>query len=166
MGTANQQLQQAYEAIKAGRKEEAIDLLLPILQADDNNAQAWWLMANALRDPDDIRESLENVLRLQPGYDKAQQMLDKLNARYPRKPKPPADYAFDEDDPFANEDDTPPHQPRPRAAGDQPMTAVKSRGKKQPLADHPSIRRCDRTVSLRRLLDATDPDRYAVWSAA
>jgi len=126
MRDTNQQLQQAYEAIKAGRKQEGVSILLPILKADSDNANAWWLMANALREPDDIREALENVLRLRPSHDKAQQMLDKLNARYPRKPKPPADeYAFDENDPFANEEYDPHYQQRPRAASGAAVTVVK-----------------------------------------
>lgn len=127
MGSTNQQLQQAYEAIKAGRRQEGINILLPVLKADSDNANAWWLMANALREPDDIREALENVLRLRPNHDKAQQMLDKLNARYPRKPKPPADaYDFDADDPFADDEYDPYYQPRPRAASGYPVTVVKS----------------------------------------
>jgi hypothetical protein len=78
-----QQLQQAYELIRSGRKAEAEALLLPILKANEDDANAWWLMANAVSSPDDIREALQNVLRLRPGDAKAQQMLDSLNARTP-----------------------------------------------------------------------------------
>lgn len=129
MADTNQQLQQAYEAIKAGRRQEAIDILLPILKDNPDHANAWWLMANALREPDDIREALENVLRLRPDNEKAQQMLDKLNARYPRKPKPPEDaFAFDEGDPFGDEEYDPHYQaqPRKRAASPGTVTVVKS----------------------------------------
>ncbi len=78
-----QQLQQAYEHIRSGRKSEAAALLMPILKADEDNANAWWLLANAVTDPADIREALENVLRLRPGDAKAQKMLDDLSARAP-----------------------------------------------------------------------------------
>jgi hypothetical protein len=60
-------------------------------------------MANASDLPEDIREALENVLRLKPDQDKARQMLDRLNERYPPEPKARADdFSFD-DDPFADD---------------------------------------------------------------
>ena len=90
------QLRQAYELIKAHQRQQAIDLLLPILKADENNANAWWLLANAVEKPGDAREALQNVLRLRPDHDKAQQMLDKLNALHPPMPEPePVEDAFD-----------------------------------------------------------------------
>ncbi|MGQ9889551.1 MAG: pre-peptidase C-terminal domain-containing protein [Aggregatilineales bacterium] len=125
MTNINQQLQQAYEAIKAGRKQEGVNILLPILKADSDNANAWWLMAHALREPDDIRKALENVLRLRPDHDKAQQMLDKLNARYPREPQPPADEQAFDDDPFANEEYDPHYQQRLSRASSASVITVK-----------------------------------------
>ncbi len=97
MSNSNAQLKQAFELIKAGNKSAAVDLLLPILKVDKDNADAWWLMANALSEPDDIREALETVLRLRPDNDRARQMLTKLNQKYPPKPAND-DFAFDDDD--------------------------------------------------------------------
>jgi hypothetical protein len=110
MSSANQKLKQAFDLIKAKKKKEAVDILLPILKTDQDNADAWWLLANARDTPDDIREALENVLRLRPTHEKAQQMLDKLNQRYPPpKPKRDDEFTFD-DDPFADDEDE--YQPR------------------------------------------------------
>jgi hypothetical protein len=93
---SSQKLKQAYELIKAKKKQEAIDILLPILKFDDKNADAWWLMANALDDPDEIREALEKVLRLRPVDDKARRMLDNLNLRYPpTRSKNDDEFTFD-----------------------------------------------------------------------
>jgi hypothetical protein len=78
-----QDLQRAYELIRDGKKAEAEALLMPILKADEENANAWWLLANAVREPADIREALGQVLRLRPGDAKAQKMLDDLNRRSP-----------------------------------------------------------------------------------
>ena len=97
-------LKQAYDLIKAGDKESAVQLLLPVLKADENNASAWWLMANALTDPQDIREALENVLRLHPEHAQAQKKLDKLNAMYP-PPKPQNDdFDFDFDEEYIEDE--------------------------------------------------------------
>jgi hypothetical protein len=110
--STQQALRQAYDLIKAKKRDEAVQILLPILQADENNANAWWLLANALTDPNDAREALENVLRLRPDHDKAAAMLEKINQRFPPpapepEPEPePAD-AFDfggSDDPFGAAD--------------------------------------------------------------
>lgn len=58
------QLQQAYELIRAGQREQAGAILVTILKQDRNNADAWWLLANASNDPDKTRQALENVLRI------------------------------------------------------------------------------------------------------
>jgi hypothetical protein len=109
MSSANQKLKQAFELIKAKKKKDALDILRPIVKIDPDNADAWWLMANALDSPDDIREALENVLRLRPTHEKAQQMLDKLNQRYPPPKLKRDEFVFD-DDPFADEGDELPLQ--------------------------------------------------------
>ncbi|MDL1902727.1 hypothetical protein FBR02_18395 [Anaerolineae bacterium CFX9] len=75
----NQQLQQAYQLIRDGRKPEALQILLPIVRNDKGNADAWWLLANAVSDPVQARKALEQVLRLRPGDEKARRMLDRLN---------------------------------------------------------------------------------------
>ncbi|MBC7810601.1 MAG: hypothetical protein H7175_05610 [Burkholderiales bacterium] len=84
-----EQLQQVYQLIKDGQKREAIDILKPIVKNDPDNADAWWLMANAVTDPDYKRRALENVLRLRPNHVKAQNMLDGLQMQM-------------QDDPFAD----------------------------------------------------------------
>jgi len=100
--SVQEQLKQAYELIRAKKRKEAIALLLPILKTDENNANAWWLLANALDDPDDAREALQNVLRLRPDHDKAQQMLDQINRLHPPAVEiesEPAGDSFDFDEP-------------------------------------------------------------------
>ena len=76
-------LQQAYQFIKTGEKALAEALLRRIVADDADNADAWWLLANAVDDPDDIREALDHVLRLRPDHAKAQLMLKRTNARFP-----------------------------------------------------------------------------------
>jgi hypothetical protein len=52
------------------------------------------LLANALTDPAETREALENVLRLRPGDAKAQKMLSDLAARSPADDFPMEDTGF------------------------------------------------------------------------
>lgn len=92
------QLYQAYQLVKAGKKADAQVILVPILQEDENNADAWWLLANALDDPGDIREALETVLRLKPGYAAAEKKLAALNAKFsPVEADPFADIGIEVD---------------------------------------------------------------------
>ena len=79
--STRQQLQQAYEFIRSGRKSEAEAILLPILKANEDDANAWWLLANAVTSPDDIREALQNVLRLRPGQRRNGERGDERDAR-------------------------------------------------------------------------------------
>lgn len=90
-------LKRAYDLIKSGQKEQAIPVLLPILKADRDNVNAWWLLANAAAKKDQIEFALNNVLRLKPEHAQAQAMLDKI-----KPPPPPPIFEsdiFDEDVP-------------------------------------------------------------------
>ncbi len=71
-------LQQAYRLIREGKKSEAVRLLLPIVRAEPRNADAWWLLANALEDPDKQRRAVERVIKLRPDDARAQKLLDRL----------------------------------------------------------------------------------------
>lgn len=134
---SSQRLKQAYELIKAQKKQEAVDILLPILKFDDKNTDAWWLMANALEAPDEIRQALENVLRLRPGDDKARKMLNNLNLRYPPPKLKNDEFAFD-DDSFEVIDAPDDYQPRVYKKGAVPLgedgkvVVTKSKGRTSP----------------------------------
>jgi hypothetical protein len=98
MSDTRQQLMQAYQYIKEGNATKAENLLIEILQKNEDNADAWWLMANAVGAPDEQRESLEQVLRIRPGDEKASKMLEKINRLHP----PKAAAVPVDDDPFAD----------------------------------------------------------------
>ncbi len=71
-------LQQAYRLIRDGNKPEAVRLLTPIVRAEPLNADAWWLLANALDNPDQQRRALEQVLKLRPNDDAARRMYERF----------------------------------------------------------------------------------------
>ena len=76
-------LEQAFEHIEAGRPDDAIPLLEPIVADDPDNLDAWWMLVHASSDPQAARRALNNVLRLDPDYPGAAMLLDTLNEKYP-----------------------------------------------------------------------------------
>jgi len=95
------QLRQAYELIRQGQKEEAVVLLQPILRSDRNNADAWWLMANALTDPAKQVQALNEVLRLRPNDARAEKMLGRVQIDMQSKQND-FSFAVSDDDPFSS----------------------------------------------------------------
>ncbi len=88
-------LQEAYRLIRDGNKRDAVRLLLPIARADPSNADAWWLLANALEDPDKQRRAVERVLKLRPDDARARKLHTSL---LPVIDDPFADLDFDDFD--------------------------------------------------------------------
>ncbi len=77
---SSEPLHEAYRLIREGNKEEARRLLVPFVRADPLNADAWWLLANALDDPGKQRRALEKVLELRPDDDRAHRMYERVLA--------------------------------------------------------------------------------------
>ena len=93
------QLQQAYRLIQQEELDKAIAILKPIVASQPNNADAWWLMANAVSEPEDARNALQNVLRLNPSNAQARELLDQLDEQFPELASAPSgsgDVSFDE----------------------------------------------------------------------
>jgi hypothetical protein len=80
---ASQALEQAFEYIEAGRPDDAIPLLEPIVADDPDNLDAWWMLVYAFSDPQKARHALNNVLRLDPDYPGAAALLKTLDEKYP-----------------------------------------------------------------------------------
>lgn len=76
-------LQEAYRLITAGECDSARALIKPVLAADKENIDAWWLAVHAAVTPQDRRLALVQVLRLNPAHRPAQVMLDRLNTANP-----------------------------------------------------------------------------------
>ncbi|MBZ0304653.1 MAG: hypothetical protein K8I82_01170, partial [Anaerolineae bacterium] len=73
--TTEQVLDRAFELIEDGRLEDAQRLLKPLIDADRNNPDVWWLYAHAVTDPEAAQIALQNVLRLDKDYPEAQTLL-------------------------------------------------------------------------------------------
>ena len=72
------QLQQATEAIKAGHKKTARQLLHQIVQAEPNNEIAWLRLATITGDLNQQHQLLERVLALNPGNEPALRRIKEL----------------------------------------------------------------------------------------
>lgn len=95
------QLRRAYELIRQGQKKDAIAILQPILKADRSNADAWWLLANALADPQKQEQALTQLLKLRPNDERAQKMLGRVQAQL-RAKEDEFSFPVSDDDPFAS----------------------------------------------------------------
>jgi hypothetical protein len=82
MTTTETLLQQGIRAARAGKREEARDLLMQVVRSDERNEEAWLWLSGVVDDPDDMRTCLQNVLDLNPGNEKAQQGLAWVDSRY------------------------------------------------------------------------------------
>src|SRR5215207_3197274 len=104
---SSEPLQVAYRLIREGNKQEAVRILTPIVRADPQNADAWWLLANAVDNPEQKRRALERVLRLRPEDERAQRMYASLQSPAPqarRSPPSRAIESFPATDEFSTQD--------------------------------------------------------------
>jgi len=73
--STSQSLAAAYQQVEAGNLEEARNIVEPIIRNDADNADAWWIYAHAVEDENEAQEALENVLRIDPDYPGAAELL-------------------------------------------------------------------------------------------
>ncbi|MBW4439267.1 MAG: pre-peptidase C-terminal domain-containing protein [Pleurocapsa minor GSE-CHR-MK-17-07R] len=105
--STSQQLQQAFQLIKAGNKTDAAKLLVPIVRNEPNNADAWWLLSNAVTNVEQQRRALEKVLSLRPDDDRARRKLAQVTGAPPPESiaptvmLPKSDMLAPKSDPFA-----------------------------------------------------------------
>ena len=68
-------LQEGIDAVKQGQTEQAIEILIQVVEADENNEQGWLWLSYVVNDPQDKITALENVLTINPNNRVAQQNL-------------------------------------------------------------------------------------------
>jgi pimeloyl-ACP methyl ester carboxylesterase len=72
------ELRKARDLLQAGKSEEARPILARIIQQDPGAEHAWYLLSYAVTDPQKQRYALEQVLRINPDYEKARRRLASL----------------------------------------------------------------------------------------
>ncbi|HTP08075.1 MAG TPA: tetratricopeptide repeat protein [Anaerolineae bacterium] len=74
-------------AAKAGKRAEARDLLLRVVNADENNVRAWLWLSGVVTTLEDREVCLQNVLALDPVNEAAQRGLAKVRAEIEATPE-------------------------------------------------------------------------------
>jgi len=74
-------------AAKAGKRAEARELLLRVVDADENNLQAWLWLSGVVTTLEDREVCLQNVLALDPVNEAAQRGLAKVRAEIEATPE-------------------------------------------------------------------------------
>lgn len=59
-------------ALRQGDRLRALELLMRVVEADDNNEEAWLWLSGAVEEIEDQQIALENVLALNPNSEPAQ----------------------------------------------------------------------------------------------
>ncbi len=83
MPDINALLQQGIALAKAGRREEARDLLLQVTEQDEMNETAWLWLSGVVDSNDDKAIALENVLAINPNNAWAKRGLQALGRPLP-----------------------------------------------------------------------------------
>ncbi|MCU0494504.1 MAG: hypothetical protein MUD01_23200 [Chloroflexaceae bacterium] len=81
MTTTETLLQRGIDAARVGRRENARELLMQVVQQDERNELAWLWLSGVVDTPEDQRVCLENVLEINPGNQHARRGLAMLEER-------------------------------------------------------------------------------------
>jgi len=82
MASSSEVLQRAVQAVRAGHKLEARDLLLELVEADPRNEMAWMWLSGLVDSVEDQIVACENVLTINPANEKVRSYLTELQQRY------------------------------------------------------------------------------------
>ncbi len=82
MASSVELLQRAIQAARAGRKVEARDLLLELVEVDPRNEMAWMWLSGLVDSLEDRIVACENVLTINPANEKVRAYLEELQRQY------------------------------------------------------------------------------------
>lgn len=76
-------LQKAFELLESNQDAAALELLEPLLRQYPDDADAWWIYSHAVTSPVEARRALGNVLRIDPNYPEAAELMRQLEIENP-----------------------------------------------------------------------------------
>ncbi len=74
-------LKQGIELAREGNKAEARKLFEQVVELDDQNEKGWFWLASVMESDEEKRICLSNVLLINPGNERAQKLMEQLEAR-------------------------------------------------------------------------------------
>lgn len=77
----NELLKQGIELAREGKKAEARKLFEQVTELDDQNEKGWYWLASVVESDEERRICLSNVLLINPGNERAQQLMAKLDSK-------------------------------------------------------------------------------------
>jgi tetratricopeptide (TPR) repeat protein len=80
MAPVDPQLQFAAQLIANGQVDEAKEIITQMIRADEHNADAWYLAASIMDDPNRQIQALERSLAINPNHQRAQHALENIKA--------------------------------------------------------------------------------------
>lgn len=81
MSENNELLNKGVEAARAGDRETARKYFEQVLETDEENTKAWWLLYRVVDNQDEKRICLTTILQLDPSNERARQALAKMDAQ-------------------------------------------------------------------------------------
>jgi hypothetical protein len=93
-------LRKAYELFRAGKQSEAQAIIVPLVKANPNLVEAWYLLGLTLADPRRRLSAFQQVLRIDPTNQAAQKQIAQLQA----VPSVPQDVKTPHVKPFTDEE--------------------------------------------------------------
>jgi len=76
----NEELRHIYDLILNDQQPAAVEQLRAYIGQHPNDAEAWWLMANAVPDIPSARVALQSVLQIEPDHAQARELTSQLDA--------------------------------------------------------------------------------------
>lgn len=93
----NAQLRRIEQDLQQNDRQNALRRLRALLDKHDDNAEVWWLLANASTNVQEVRTALEHTLKLDPSHSLARQTLDALLRQFPGETSAKADLSVFEE---------------------------------------------------------------------
>ena len=99
-GQKNNTLRYVSNLLAEDKSDEARQLLITYIKRVPDSAEAWWLLCQTIEDEEQLTDSLERVLHLDPNHIPARNVLEKLQNPFsaPAEAKPESPFSIPLDD--------------------------------------------------------------------